>query len=310
MEAVFGTVSQSDEDITKAISLVNIAQLRRLGQEGVRAESAISFHYAVSIGSALEVLHCLVEKLSADVNLTCTIRGPDGHIRRNTALHRTVVNDGDEVRGIPTAKPTASSCPTNLEVVQYLVKVLGADVNVLKLLDECKRTPLFIASQNGNLDIMRCLPKLGAAINQADDMGNGIAFTPLMVAAFGNHTDVVKWLVKAGANTTSQSGCGTAASISRRRDYSSEQTVYLVAKAHCSNPSCGGAGIKKCMGCKHARYCGKPCQLVHWKTHKIDCRRWYAELRLRVPPSMLSPATPANDTAIPTEDTATFCLCC
>jgi hypothetical protein len=36
--------------------------------------------------------------------------------------------------------------------------------------------------------------------------------------------------------------------------------------------------VKKCTGCKQARYCGEPCQLAHWTAHKTDCRRWTAEL--------------------------------
>jgi hypothetical protein len=103
----------------------------------------------------------------------------------------------------------------------------------------------------------------------------------------------------------------TAASISNRKFPFSEQTAYLMSRTHCSNPSCEGAGSMKCTRCKHARYCGEQCQRVHWKlAHKVDCKRWYTERRLLVPTSMLSPATPANDTAIPTDDTATFCLCC
>jgi hypothetical protein len=33
----------------------------------------------------------------------------------------------------------------------------------------------------------------------------------------------------------------------------------------------------KCTGCKQARYCGKVCQLAHWKAHKSDCKQWSAE---------------------------------
>jgi hypothetical protein len=51
-----------------------------------------------------------------------------------------------------------------------------------------------------------------------------------------------------------------------------EQPEYLVAKAHCSSPGCRGTGLKKCTGCKQARYCGQTCQLAHWKAHKADCK--------------------------------------
>jgi hypothetical protein len=59
---------------------------------------------------------------------------------------------------------------------------------------------------------------------------------------------------------------------------SAEQTAYLEAKTHCSNPGCSGAGIKRIPACKQARYCGEPSQYAHWKAHKADCKRWSAEL--------------------------------
>jgi hypothetical protein len=62
---------------------------------------------------------------------------------------------------------------------------------------------------------------------------------------------------------------------------SAEQTAYLEAKTHCSNPGCSGAGIKRCPACKQARYCGEPCQYAHWKAHKADCKRWSAELKAK-----------------------------
>jgi hypothetical protein len=46
----------------------------------------------------------------------------------------------------------------------------------------------------------------------------------------------------------------------------------------CSNPECGGIGPKRCSRCKQVRYCGRECQLAHWKAHKADCKRWSAEL--------------------------------
>jgi hypothetical protein len=109
------------------------------------------------------------------------------------------------------------------------------------------------------------------------------SMTPLMIASMRRHADVVKWLIKAGADPQSTyrlpiSGTfATAADCSRATGASAEQTAYLTAKTHCSSPGCGGAGIKKCTGCKQARYCGAPCQLAHWKTHKAECKRLSAE---------------------------------
>jgi hypothetical protein len=93
-----------------------------------------------------------------------------------------------------------------------------------------------------------------------------------MIAAYRKREEVVKFLAKAGADTmsivTRQSGVGsaTAAGVSRLRGASTkQQTAYLEAKMLCSSPDCSGRDIMiiKCTGCRHARYCGEPCQLAH-----------------------------------------------
>jgi hypothetical protein len=65
---------------------------------------------------------------------------------------------------------------------------------------------------------------------------------------------------------------GTAADVSKWFDAPAALTEYLEAKQHCSNPGCSGAGLKKCTGCKQARYCKQACQLAHWPAHKVECK--------------------------------------
>jgi hypothetical protein len=84
-----------------------------------------------------------------------------------------------------------------------------------------------------------------------------------MVASMYKHADLVRWLIKEGADTQAKLGGGTAADLSKRTGALAEQTAYLEAKTHCSNPGCSGAGIKRCPACKQARYCGEPCQYAH-----------------------------------------------
>jgi hypothetical protein len=112
-------------------------------------------------------------------------------------------------------------------------------------------TPLFMAAQEGCLDVVRFLVKeLGADVNQERLNGS----TPLMPASFNKHADVVTWLIKAGANPqTSVPGFGTAAAFSKVAGASMEQTAYLEAKTHCSCPSCSEPGLTKCTGCLQAR---------------------------------------------------------
>jgi hypothetical protein len=65
-----------------------------------------------------------------------------------------------------------------------------------------------------------------------------------MVATFRKHADLVRWMIKEGADTQAELEWGTAANLSKETGASAEQTAYLEAKTHCSNPKCSGAGIK------------------------------------------------------------------
>jgi ankyrin repeat protein len=186
--------------------------------------------------------------------------------------------------------------------VQCLVKELGADINHA---NQDGITALSLAAQEGNLDMLRCLAtELGANnVNQASpdgftpldtaalkgrlavvrylveelgaDVNHAIkdGATPLVAAAYMDHKKIVAFLIKHGADPkASAPAYGTAANVSKICGASDEQTAYLEAKTHCSNPGCSGIGLKKCTGCKQARYCGKECQLAHWPTHKNKCK--------------------------------------
>jgi ankyrin repeat protein len=107
----------------------------------------------------------------------------------------------------------------------------------------------------------------GADVNKRNYNGN----TTLMVASFSKHAKLVKWLLKHGADAQATKANFSAADISRMGGTPIAQTECREAKAHCSNPGCSGAELKKCTGCKQARYCRQTCQLAHWKAHKADC---------------------------------------
>jgi ankyrin repeat protein len=155
----------------------------------------------------------------------------------------------------------------NLAIVRCLGREFGAHVSKA---DQEGSTPLYIAAQIGNLDVVRCLiEELGANVNRTRKNGT----TPLMIAACYEHKKVTAYLLKHGADSQASAPTfGTAADISKNSGASDEQTAYLEAKTHCSNPACASAGIKKCTGCKEVRYCGQECQLAHWPAHKADCK--------------------------------------
>ena len=151
------------------------------------------------------------------------------------------------------------------------VNELGADVNQA---DKDGVTPLHVAAEEVNFDMVRCLVKFGADIDPTDCEGD----TPLINAARGMHADLAKWFVKAGADPQTVGIQSTAAEVSRLVGASPEQTAYLEAQAHCAHPGCSGAGTKKCQGCMQRRYCGPACHLAHLPVHKAECRRLGAAL--------------------------------
>jgi hypothetical protein len=155
-----------------------------------------------------------------------------------------------------------------LAVVRCLVKECGADVNQARY-DGC--TPLYAAAQLGLLSVVQCLLKeLGADINKATNDGS----TPLMVASALEHTEVVVWLIKHGADAQAPAPTGgTAADVSKACGAPAEQTEYLEARAHCANPGCDGAGLKKCAGCLKVFFCSPACIRAHWPAHKAECKR-------------------------------------
>ena len=56
-------------------------------------------------------------------------------------------------------------------------------------------TPLYMASQNDHVEVVRLLIDAGALINQADEDGA----TSLFMASLNGHVDVVRLLIDAGA---------------------------------------------------------------------------------------------------------------
>jgi ankyrin repeat protein len=201
--------------------------------------------YIAAMMGHLSVVQCLVKELGADVN-QATNQGCYTPLHAAAAAQKRLVS-----------------------VVQCLVKELGADVNQATN-QGC--TPLYTAAQHGHLSVVQCLVKeLGADVNQASHNGS----TPLMIASERKHIEVVVWLSKHGADAQAlhhQHGV-TAADVSRHYGAPAELTDYLEARAHCANPGCDGAGLKKCAGCLKVFFCGPACIRAHWPAHKAECKR-------------------------------------
>jgi ankyrin repeat protein len=103
----------------------------------------------------------------------------------------------------------------HLDVVVCLAKVLGANIS-LPLVDGA--TPIFIAAQNGHLAVVMCLGTgLGADVNPAKIDGA----TPLLIAAEKGNIDVVRFLVKE---------LGADVNLAKKGGY-----TPLMAAAHCTD---------------------------------------------------------------------------
>jgi hypothetical protein len=51
--------------------------------------------------------------------------------------------------------------------------------------------------------------------------------------------------------------------------YNMDDIDMLLADPKCSK--CGNAATQRCSRCKGEWYCGRPCQVQSWKTHKAIC---------------------------------------
>ena len=55
---------------------------------------------------------------------------------------------------------------------------------------------------------------------------------------------------------------------------------------YCAKCGTKAADVKKCGGCKIARYCSKKCQQTDWMEHKLLCRSVYDRVALVVSPGL------------------------
>lgn len=223
----------------------------------------------------LVVMRRLVKDLHADVSIAThdgwtllVISAQKGHkavVRCLIKEFGVDVNQADQKGYTPLYLAAQEG---HLAVVRCLAKQIGTDVN--QAIHD-GTTPLSIAPQNGHLSVLRCLiEELGADINQPKHR----EATPFMIAAKMGYQNDVAYLLKRGANSqASLPASGVALDIVKADGAPAKLITYLEAKTHCSNLACAGAGIKKCTGCKQARYCGQTCQLAHRKAHKVECKR-------------------------------------
>jgi ankyrin repeat protein len=268
-----GAVVVSAADIEKACLAGDLTKLRRWGRQGVRVTSAEPLFFAIEDGK-LDLMRCLVDDLSADVN-QANVKGATplyiaAYFGRLDIVRCLVGELGASIHQATHDGSTVLQIAAHgghLNVVRCLVEDFGADVSQA---DQEGVTALIMAAHSGNYDMVRYLVmELRADINQAANDGQ----TPLMLAAHGNNQPLLKHLVHKGAHVRTVSTAGqTAVTMLATAGATAAQIAYLDVRERRANPGCEGGGRKRCCVCKATRYCGMACRVAHWRVHRVGCR--------------------------------------
>lgn len=117
---------------------------------------------------------------------------------------RYFLSKGVDINQIDTYRATPlwlAAQNGHLEIVQLLIEK-GADINAV--VDDNHRTALMLAAQNGHLEVLQLLIEKGADINAADSYH----WTVLMAATLGGYIDIVKLLLENGADPDKKNNYG------------------------------------------------------------------------------------------------------
>ena len=118
-----------------------------------------------------------------------------------------------------------------MNVVKELLKQPGIDINQAK---NDGGTPLYIACQNGHVEVVNALLRFRSAEGQSRDgidvnQATKIGRTPLFIACQKGHWDVVQMLIHAGANLNQGTKDGiTPVEIAKRQGHT--EIVKLLKK--------------------------------------------------------------------------------
>jgi len=146
------------------------------------------------------------------------------------------------------------------------------------------------AAQNGHLSCLILLLGLpgdykmtSAEVNAAADTGS----TALHIAAFQGHIKCCGALIAAGASLGAKTNVGyTPLMCAQHAHPANAALLELLSGRGSEHPpgvgcdQCGGVSadgmMMTCIDCNAARYCSAACAALHWRRHKMECRRLVA----------------------------------
>jgi ankyrin repeat protein len=196
--------------------------------------------------------------------------------------------DGDAVQ----KSPLSLSCETGQAAIALVLLEAGADPNHLGIyLDDdatllfgvrlpVRVSALFYAVKSGKQSIVELLLQGGA--NCAAAIFGKTSVDIVGVAMKKGHKRLAKFLQQQldGAQGSGGSAERRTASATTSNDFAQQHDASKDKGVveRCANPLCNaiatahGKNLKRCSGCRAAKYCSVECQRTHWQVHKPICK--------------------------------------
>jgi len=157
-------------------------------------------------------------------------------------------------------------------------------------IDSQGESPAYVAAEEGHLSCLVLLLGLPgdykmtpAEVNAPAETGH----TALHAAAYFGHIKCCGALIAAGADLEAKAKDGYTPLMLAQQEHSANAALLeLLSGGGSEYPpgvgcdQCGGVSadgmMMTCIDCNAARYCSAACATLHWRGHKVECRRLVA----------------------------------